>query len=254
MFRKLNNVFRPNHQGQRGRNGGSAGVSRSEQDYHSACTVRLVRSTSVLLVAQRSQAAVGSTLKRSKSTVSIESNLYCYQRQEDRIWLHSQSQNCLEYLEALVELRRKYCQTVGDFKRSEAEATVSLKKPPPPPGKEEPVRIWNQLSQGGPEEPKTAIVLTAGTENKGLRPPSPGRGGHTALFGCGHRQLWQRCATQTLHRWRTRRCGLYRWALNLSSALSNAFHVLEMGLVCVSMSCVFPSNPHRRAWTLMSMK
>lgn len=147
MFRKLNNVFRPKHQGQRGRDGGSAGVSRSEQDYHSACTVRLVRSTSVLVVGQRSQAAVGSTLKRSKSTVSIESNLYCYQRQEDRIWLYSQSRNCLEYLEALVELRRKYGQTVGDFKRSEAEAeaAVSLKKkkppPPPPSGKEELVRI-----------------------------------------------------------------------------------------------------------------
>lgn len=143
MFRKLNNVFRPNHQGQRERDGGSAGVSRSEQDYHSACTVRLVRSTSVLVVGQRSQAAVGSTLKRSKSTLSIESNLYCYQRQEDRIWLYSQSRDCLEYLEALVELRRKYGQTVRAFKRSEAEATVSLKKkpPPPPPGREEPVRI-----------------------------------------------------------------------------------------------------------------
>lgn len=136
MFRKLNNVFRPNHQGRRGRDGGSAAVSRSEQDYHSASTVRLVRSTSVLVVGQRSQVALGSPLKRSKSTVSIESNLYCYQRQEDRI--------CLEYLEALVELRRNYGQTVGGFKRSEAEAASSLKKKskkPPPPGKEEPVRI-----------------------------------------------------------------------------------------------------------------
>lgn len=143
MIRKLNDVFRPNHQGQKGRGGGVAGVSRSEQDYHSACTVRLVRTTSVLVVGQRSQAAVGSTLKRSKSTVSVESNPCCYRRQEDRIWLYSQSRDCLEYLEALVELRRKYRQTVGDFKRSEAEATASLKKKPAPapPGKEEPVRI-----------------------------------------------------------------------------------------------------------------
>lgn len=152
MFRKLNNVFRPNNQAHRGRDGGSAGVSRSEQDYHSACTVRLVRSTSMLVVGERSQAAEGPILKRSKSTVSIESTLFYYQRQEDRIWLYSQSRNCLEYLEALVELRRKYTQTVGDFNRSEAEATTSLKKrpaPPPPPGKEEAVKILNPLFKSG---------------------------------------------------------------------------------------------------------
>lgn len=215
MFRKLN-VFRPYNQAHRGRDGGSAGVSRSEQDYHSACTVRLVRSTSMLVLGERSQAAEGPVLKRSKSTVSIESTLYCYQRQEDRIWLDSQSRNCLEYLEALVELRRKYTQTVGDFKRSEAEATMPPKKKPAP---QPPVNIPNNLLQSGRAEPKQVrlpLFLTAGTENKGLRPPSPGRGGHFALFGCGHRQLWQRGAAQTLHRWWTRRCGLYRWAADVS--------------------------------------
>lgn len=223
MFRKLNNVFRPYNQAHRGRDGGSAGVSRSEQDYHSACTVRLVRSTSMLVLGERSQAAEGPVLKRSKSTVSIESTLYCYRRQEDRIWLYSQSRNCLEYLEALVELRRKYTQTVGDFKRSEAEAAMPPKKKPapqPPPGKEEPVNIQNNLLQRGLAEPKQvrlSLFLTAGTENKGLRPPSPGRGGHFALFGRGHRQLWQRGAAQALHRRWTRRCGLYRWAEKSSS-------------------------------------
>lgn len=148
MFRKINNVFRPNHHGHRGRDGagGPGGGLRSEQDYHSACTVRLVRSTSMLVVGERSQAAAaGSTLKRSKSTVSIESTLYYYQRQEDRIWLYSQNQNCLEYLEALVALRRQYTKSVSDLKSSEAKATVSSKKkpappPPPPPRRDEPVR------------------------------------------------------------------------------------------------------------------
>lgn len=195
MFRKFNNVFRPNHQGQRGRAGGSAAVSGSLQDYHSACTVRLVRSSSVLVVGQRGQAPVGSALKRSKSTVSIESDLYCYRRQEDRVWLYAQSRNCLEYLEALVELRRTYDQTVGEFKRSEAEATASLNKkpPPPPPGNEEPVRIsfHTAAQRSNNSDCESAVVLTAGTEARGLvpRPPGPGRGGHTALFGCGHRQL-----------------------------------------------------------------
>lgn len=148
MFRKINNVFRPNHHGHRGRDGGGGGGFRSEQDYHNACTVRLVRSTSMLVVGEKTQAAVGSTLKRSKSTVSIESTLYYYQRQEDRIWLYSQNQNCLEYLEALVALRRQYTKSVNDLKSSDIKATVSSKKKPatPPPNKEEPVSL-HHLSQ-----------------------------------------------------------------------------------------------------------
>ncbi|XP_034742327.1 uncharacterized protein C13orf42 [Etheostoma cragini] len=131
MFKKINNVFRPNHHGHRGMDGG--GRFRSEQDYHKACTVRLVRSTSMLVVGEKTQTAVGSTLKRSKSTVSIESTFYYYQRQEDRIWLYSQNQNCLEYLEALVALRQQYTQSVVNLKSNETKATVSSKKKPAPP-------------------------------------------------------------------------------------------------------------------------
>lgn len=141
MFRKINNVFRPNHHGRRGRDDGGDGL-RNEQDYHNACTVRLVRSTSMLVVGEKRQTCEGSTLKRSKSTVSIESTLYYYQRQEDRIWLYSQNQNCLEYLEALVALRRQYTKSVSDMKSNESKASVSSKKKPapPPPRREEPVR------------------------------------------------------------------------------------------------------------------
>ncbi|KAM4560976.1 uncharacterized protein C13orf42 [Fundulus diaphanus] len=135
MFRKLNNVFRPNHHGNRGR--GDGGL---QGDYHNACTVRLVRSTSMLVVGEKSRSSEGSTLKRSKSSVSIESTLYYYQRQEDRIWLYSQNQNCLEYLEALVALRRQYTKSVSDLKSNDAKATTSPKKKPapPPPRMEEP--------------------------------------------------------------------------------------------------------------------
>ncbi|XP_054602755.1 uncharacterized protein C13orf42 [Nothobranchius furzeri] len=151
MFRKINNVFRPNHHGHRGRgNGGGDGGLRDGQDYHSACTVRLVRSTSMLVVGEKTQTAEGSTLKRSKSTVSIESTLYYYQRQEDRIWLYSQNQNCLEYLEALMALRRQYTQSVSNLKSNEAKATVSSKKKKPapsPPTREE------QMSRTKPSPP-----------------------------------------------------------------------------------------------------
>lgn len=137
MFRKINNVFRPNqHHAHRSRDRGGP---HSEQDYHSACTVRLVRSTSMLVVGERTQTS-GSTLKRSKSTVSIESTLYLYQRQEDRIWLYSQNQNCLEYLEALVALRRQYIKSLTGLNTQENnhKATISKKRSaPPPPRKEE---------------------------------------------------------------------------------------------------------------------
>ncbi|XP_030283295.1 uncharacterized protein C13orf42 isoform X2 [Sparus aurata] len=182
MFRKINNVFRPNHHGHRGRDGagGPGGGLRSEQDYHSACTVRLVRSTSMLVVGERSQAAAaGSTLKRSKSTVSIESTLYYYQRQEDRIWLYSQNQNCLEYLEALVALRRQYTKSVSDLKSSEAKATVSSKKkpappPPPPPRRDEPISRAKPSAPPVPDEEDTLQFfdeVIASCDSEPLRKP-----------------------------------------------------------------------------------
>ncbi|KAF0026633.1 hypothetical protein F2P81_021370 [Scophthalmus maximus] len=154
MFRKINNAFRPNHPGHRGRDGGGF---RSEQDYHSACTVRLVRSTSMLVVGEKTQAAAGSTLKRSKSTVSIESTLYYYQRQEDRIWLYSQNQNCLEYLEALVALRQQYTKSVSDLKSNDIKATVSSRKKPapPPPNKEEVIQRAKPSAPPVPSEEDT---------------------------------------------------------------------------------------------------
>ncbi|XP_061580597.1 uncharacterized protein C13orf42 [Cololabis saira] len=135
MFRRINKAFRPNQPGRRGRDGG--GGTRAEADYHSACTVRLVRSTSVLVVGERPPEAC--TLKRSQSTVSVET-LYLYRRQEDRVWLQAHSQHCLEYLEALVALRRQYTQSGGDLKAPEAKkAPISTKKKPapPPPRREE---------------------------------------------------------------------------------------------------------------------
>lgn len=180
MFRKINNVFRPNHHGHKGRDGGGL---RAEQDYHSACTVRLVRSTSMLVVGERTQADCSSSLKRSKSTVSIESTLYYYQRQEDRIWLYSQNQNCLEYLEALVALRRQYTKSVNDLKSHDAKATISSKKkpapPPPPPTKEEPVSLQTfvpEHTRGNVRDYTVAFCQNTDTEIQTLCAPDPQRG------------------------------------------------------------------------------
>ncbi|KAA0715715.1 hypothetical protein E1301_Tti008554 [Triplophysa tibetana] len=130
MFKKINAAFRPNH-GHRLRDG-----FRPKDDYHSACTVKLVRSTSMLVVGESTRRQQDSTLKRSVSSVSVESSmaLYYYQSREDRVWLYSQNQNCLEYLQELVALRRQYTKSVIDLKNNERkESACHKKKPAPPP-------------------------------------------------------------------------------------------------------------------------
>lgn len=143
MFRKIHNVFRPNHHGHRGHDL----WSRSDQDYHSACTVRLVRSTSVLLVGEHTPKCA-STLKRSKSTASAESTSHLWPRQEDdRMSLSSQ--NHLEYLEALMDLRRQYSKSMNDFTQDCGKVTVtSKKKRAPPPPKKDAVR-WRRPGRLG---------------------------------------------------------------------------------------------------------
>ncbi|XP_062391154.1 uncharacterized protein C13orf42 [Sardina pilchardus] len=146
MFRKINAVFRPNH-GHRG---------RCEDDYHSACTVKLVRSTSMLVVgearggarANRTRLEPDATLKRSKSSVTLESTsttsttststtaLYYYQSRQDQIWLYSQNQNCLQYLQELVALRRQYTQSIMNIHNAERRnslASEAKKKVAPQP-------------------------------------------------------------------------------------------------------------------------
>ncbi|XP_034417443.1 uncharacterized protein C13orf42 isoform X2 [Cyclopterus lumpus] len=186
MFKKINNACRPNHHGHRGQDdggggggggGGGDGGFRSEHEYHNACTIRLVRSTSMLVVGEKSHAAAGSTLRRSKSTVSIESTVYYYQRREDRVWLYSQNQNCLEYLEALVALRRQYTKSVMDLKSNHAKATVTSKKksaPPPPPAKGEPISRAKPSAPPVPSEEDTLRffdAVIAGCDGEAPRKP-----------------------------------------------------------------------------------
>ncbi|XP_029315188.1 uncharacterized protein C13orf42 isoform X2 [Cottoperca gobio] len=130
----------------------------------------------MLVVGEKTQVSVGSTLKRSKSTVSIESTMYYYQRQEDRIWLYSQNQNCLEYLEALVALRRQYTKSVIDLKSNDTKATVSSKKKPapPPPTKEEPISRAKPSAPPVPNEEDSLQFfdeVIAGCDSEPLRKP-----------------------------------------------------------------------------------
>ena len=151
MFRKINAVFRPNH-GQRHQDG-----HKARDDYHSACTVKLVRSTSMLVVGEtrsRRTQEPDTTLKRSKSSVNLESTtaLYYYQSREDQIWLYSQNQNCLQYLQELVALRRQYTRSVINLQNAERRnSLVSPKKKPapqPPRTKATPVGLQCQSLTG----------------------------------------------------------------------------------------------------------
>ncbi|KAG5852668.1 hypothetical protein ANANG_G00065020 [Anguilla anguilla] len=91
----------------------------------------------MLVVGETQQQISDSTLKRSKSSVDIESAtaLQYYHRQEDRIWLYSQNRDCLQYLEDLVALRRQYKNNVSHLNSKGRKATISSKKklPPIPP-------------------------------------------------------------------------------------------------------------------------
>ncbi|KAK3568335.1 hypothetical protein QTP86_004232 [Hemibagrus guttatus] len=120
MMKKINAVFRSHR-----------------QDYHSACTVKLVRSASMLAVGERGHAQRDSTLKRSASAVSVRSGtgLYCYHSREERVWLYYHNRECLEYLQELVALRRRYTDTVKELKLTEQSS--STKKPAPQPPQHE---------------------------------------------------------------------------------------------------------------------
>ncbi|XP_061547942.1 uncharacterized protein C13orf42 [Phycodurus eques] len=167
MFRRITHVFRPNRHGQRERDGFGPG-------YRSACTIRLVRSTSMLLVGERTRSSEGVTLKRSKSTVSVESTLYYYHRQEDRVWLHSHEQNCLEYLQALVALRRRYTKSVSDLNTGDVKATVASKKKekktvsranptaPPVPNVEDTLRFLDEAIASCDSEPQRKPYMDDG--------------------------------------------------------------------------------------------
>ncbi|KAG9271170.1 uncharacterized protein C13orf42 [Astyanax mexicanus] len=143
MFKKINAAFRPNH------------GHRLREDYHNACTVKLVRSTSMLVVGEKSGVRQDSTLKRSVSAVSVESStaLYYYHSREDRVWLYSQNQNCLEYLQELVALRRQYTKSISDLKHAERQETVSAKKKPAPPPPRQPQHRNVQRSSPEPSAP-----------------------------------------------------------------------------------------------------
>ncbi|MGH0142140.1 UNVERIFIED_CONTAM: hypothetical protein FKN15_001396 [Acipenser sinensis] len=147
MLKKINAVFRPNHSQKK-----QDSQVHGGNDKNKACAVRLVRSTSMLIVGETRQKNIVSSLKRSRSSVSIESTAVYFYRQEDRIWLYSRTQDCLQYLEDLMALRRQYVNSVSNLKTAGKKADLATDSantskpkgklpPPPPPDQHEKPRV-----------------------------------------------------------------------------------------------------------------
>uniref|UniRef100_UPI00398F0605 uncharacterized protein C13orf42 n=1 Tax=Pristiophorus japonicus TaxID=55135 RepID=UPI00398F0605 len=100
MLKKLNSMFRPH--ADRKLAGSGADTEWQGQD----SGIRLVRSTSLYLIGE-SHPNLGTSLKRSKSAVSVGSSIYNITA-EDRVWMFSRTQDCLQYLQDLIVLRQQY--------------------------------------------------------------------------------------------------------------------------------------------------
>ncbi|XP_059505996.1 uncharacterized protein C13orf42 [Stegostoma tigrinum] len=100
MLKKLNSMFRPHEERKLSESRGNKEWQKEE------CEIRLVRSTSLYLMGECHQ-SLGSSLKRSKSAVSVSSSLHNITA-EDRVWMLSRTQHCLQYLQDLIVLRKQY--------------------------------------------------------------------------------------------------------------------------------------------------
>lgn len=106
MFRKIHSIL--HHGPQR--------KAAAEGPYYTGASpaVRLIRSTSMYVVADHLERP-SESLKKYRSTHSMDTSLY-YLQQEDRAWMYSRTQDCLQYLQELLALRKKYLSSLGDLR------------------------------------------------------------------------------------------------------------------------------------------
>ncbi|XP_037656257.1 uncharacterized protein C13orf42 homolog isoform X3 [Choloepus didactylus] len=107
MFRKIHSIFQERK------------AAAEESLYYGGASpaVRLLRSSSVYVVGDHGE-KFSESLKKYKSTSSMDTSLYLLQREEDRAWVHSRTQDCLQYLQELLALRKKYLSSLSDLKPS----------------------------------------------------------------------------------------------------------------------------------------
>ncbi|XP_034287884.1 uncharacterized protein C13orf42 homolog [Pantherophis guttatus] len=133
MFRKIHSIFHPNSS----RSSLSDGIPA-----YDGSAVRLIRSTSMYALRDEDHTLI-EPLKKSKSTTSLNS-VACLQLKEEKAWMYSKTQDCLQYLQDLLALRKKYLAGVKDLKAlgrvpeisplpAKSSATTTKTQAPPPP-------------------------------------------------------------------------------------------------------------------------
>ncbi|CAM2096069.1 unnamed protein product [Caretta caretta] len=117
MFRKIHSVFHPSSH--------RRNLSDDIPCYDGiGSAVRLIRSTSMYALGGEQQ-RLNESLKKCKSTTSIDSCAYFPQKEEDRAWMYSKTQHCLQYLQDLLALRKKYLDSINDLKSMNMTSEIS---------------------------------------------------------------------------------------------------------------------------------
>ncbi|EHB09859.1 Guanylate cyclase soluble subunit beta-2 [Heterocephalus glaber] len=116
MFRKIHSIFSSSPQKK----------AAAESPYYTGAGsgVRLIRSSSMYVVGDHGE-KFSESLKKYKSTSSMDTSLYYLPQEEDRAWMYSRTQDCLQYLQELLALRRKYLSSLGDLKPHRASQGIS---------------------------------------------------------------------------------------------------------------------------------
>ncbi|XP_068840324.1 uncharacterized protein C13orf42 homolog [Capricornis sumatraensis] len=117
MLRKLHSIL---HSGPHRK----AEVAESPYYHGPSRAVRLIRSSSVYVVGDHGE-KFSESLKKYRSAGSMDPSLYCLQQEGDRAWMLSRTQDCLQYLQELLALRKKYLSSLNDLKPSRAPGVSS---------------------------------------------------------------------------------------------------------------------------------
>ncbi|XP_027628077.1 uncharacterized protein C13orf42 homolog [Tupaia chinensis] len=119
MFRKIHSMFNPSRQRK-------AAVAESPYYDGGSPTVRLIRSSSMYVVGDHGE-KFSESLKKYKSTSSMDTSLCYLQQEEDRAWMYSRTQDCLQYLQELLALRKKYLSSFSNLKSHREVSSTSSK-------------------------------------------------------------------------------------------------------------------------------
>ncbi|XP_032150462.1 uncharacterized protein C13orf42 homolog [Sapajus apella] len=131
MFRKIHSIFNSSPQRK---------VAAESPFYEGASpTVKLIRSSSMYVVGDHGE-KFSESLKKYKSSSSMDTSLYYLRQEEDRAWMYSRTQDCLQYLQELLALRKKYLSSFSDLKPRHAQGTSSTSSKSSKGGKKTPLR------------------------------------------------------------------------------------------------------------------